>query len=63
MPPVIITSTLLAFVGKTESVTGMLPVDVSGTVTEVGTAGDVSFEVVSINPDDHSLTVPSGYIH
>ena len=41
-----ITSTLLAFVGKELSVIGMLPVAVKGTVTSVGTAGAVSFDVV-----------------
>ena len=62
-PPVIITSTLLAFVGNAESVTGILPVDVAGTLAEDGTAGAVSFEVVTKNPGDQSLTVPSEYTH
>ena len=45
-PPVMITSTLLAFVGKVVRVTGILPIPVEGTVASVGTAGEVSFEVV-----------------
>ena len=58
-PPVIITSTLLAFVGNAESVTGILPVDVAGTLAEDGTAGAVSLEVVTTNPGDQSLFTPS----
>ncbi len=41
----------------------MLPVAVVGTVTEVGTAGAVSFEVVRKYHGDQSLLVPSEYAH
>jgi hypothetical protein len=60
MPLVTITSTFFAPAGNVGSSTGMLPVDVEGTIVPVGTLGAVSPLVFNVYDGDHSLSSPSG---